>query len=142
MFNALIVIPLLYAAIKDYKTMTIPIWLFPLTTMIHSIITALAHEYINWTDKIIGFVVCAFAYIVISIWFKGGGADIIMMSALGWMLGFIIIVKIILIASIITSFVIVIYSIIKKNDIRKVVVPYAPSVFIAYIVFLLFSYSP
>ena len=84
--DALIATALAVATRTDLKRMEIPLWLFPSTVLIYVAATlSLGGEIgvMNWT----GLVCMAVPFLIMTLIGKMGGGDLIMFSALGFMMG-------------------------------------------------------
>ena len=119
-------IALIIATVTDIKKREIPIWLFPLI----SVLFLIFHQQpINLTFSIVGCLIGIAAFTIMALFFEGGGGDIIMMGSIGLMYGPIALAVIITIS----SFLCLIYRLYSKAT----TVPYAPFVLLAYILFFI-----
>lgn len=122
-------IALLLASGTDIKKNEIPIWLFPLLSVLFIIYR---FSYINWIYAIIGLMIGIVSYTIMALKFDGGGGDIIMMGSIGFILG----PKILLHIACVSSICCLMYYIVKKTK----TAPYAPFVTISYILCFIGGY--
>jgi len=135
---------LLIAAFFDCKSNSIPLFLFP-TLMAWVVPLAVMSGHPQIKDSLVGMLIGTGAFLILAIFFKGGGADILMMGVLGWCLGARGTVILILVSSsiyIIVATVIVFYSkfIKKEKGVLRKQYPFAPFVLAGYISCLLFGW--
>ena len=126
----ILLVSLLVAAYTDYKTRTIPIWLFPLTVLLYSIQVVWTGGYIG-TENILGFLCMFLPTLLLSINGKMGGGDVLMLSAIGFLLGYKLTVYVFIVSVISTLYFIIILKFKKKEC------PLAPFALVAYILFLI-----
>lgn len=128
----ILMLALLTASYTDIKERRIPLWLFPLVLAV-SIVTSIYNgqeiPIWNW----IGMAVMSFSFLILGLYGKMGGGDIIMFSVLGFTLGQKIIPFAVCMATIGTVFLIC-------TGARKQEVPLAPFASISYIIFLIWRY--
>lgn len=117
-------IGLVLASITDTKKREIPIWLFPSLVAVY-ITLHVAMGTMQWINSLVGLFIGALAFTIAALFFQGGGGDILMMSAIGFVYGPVILSHITIGASIGC---ICYYCITKQKNI-----PYAPIVLISYI---------
>ena len=122
---------MIIASITDIKKREIPIFLFPLFTVLFFIIN---HSVIHPIDSLFGFLIGLISFSILAWKFSGGGGDIIMMSCIGAAYGTKILSHIVIISS---FMILLYYLIIKKPKNTKRTVPYAPFVTISFIFLLL-----
>ncbi|MDR0286479.1 MAG: hypothetical protein LBI03_02045 [Clostridiales bacterium] len=114
-----ILIVLIIATYFDCKNSVIPLYLFPILI---TIITPLSVIYGQplIMDSVIGMLIGTGSFLALAVFFKGGGADILMMGTLGWFLGVRGIIILIIISSGVYALIatgIIIYSaFIKKKE--------------------------
>lgn len=116
-----------YAAYTDKKRGEIPIWLFP---FLLAIFTLIRFNEINWFDSLIGLFISFITFLAMALFFNGGGGDVIMMSAIGFICG----VRPLLYISMLASGILLIFHLTHKD---KKEVPYAPFVLLSYILFMI-----
>jgi len=122
------VIPVVaHEAYTDYKTGKLNPWIFAIMVLAILPCAILLNPYL-WLNCLIGGIVGGIAYLFVAIFFKGGGGDIVMMSAIGFCIGLRYFTLVIVISSIFQLIATLIKAKIKKKKIRKTQVPYAPSV--------------
>ncbi|MCR5479024.1 MAG: A24 family peptidase [Ruminococcus sp.] len=116
-----------YAAYTDKKRGEIPIWLFP---FLLAVFTLIRINEINWFDSLIGLFIGFVTFLAMALFFNGGGGDVIMMSAIGFICG----VRPLLYISMLASGILLIFHLTHKD---KKEVPYAPFVLLSYILFMI-----
>ena len=123
-------ISLLVAAYTDYRSRTIPVWLFPLTAVLFAMQTI-------WKDGSIAFgnilsLFCMFIpTFTLGIVGKMGGGDILMFSVIGFLLGYDLIIYIFILSGISTIY----YFLILKS--KNVECPLAPFALVSYVIYLI-----
>ena len=133
-----ILIVLLIAAFYDCKSSIIPLYLFPI--LIAAIVPlAVISGQPQITDSLIGLLIGTGTFLTLAIFFKGGGADILMMGTLGWCLGVRGTLILILVSSAVYSMFVtvhVIYCVVRKKpkDFLHKQYPFAPFVLTGYII--------
>ena len=130
------------SAWEDYKTEEISLVSVGLMILTKSVFILLNPEINTLYASFVGLGISAFPFLIMAILGKGGIGDILLMGALGFAVGIIPVIRIILIASII-YILFGMYQIgkMEPSDNRvkeglKTQYPYAPSVFIAWIIYL------
>lgn len=118
------VFALLIASITDIKKREIPIWLFPLMSVLYVLI----NNNINLTYCLTGLLIGVISFSILAWKFSGGGGDIIMMGSIGFILGPKILMHVTIAASALCG----IYAVVSnaKSNER---IPYAPFVTFSYI---------
>lgn len=134
----LLLIAVYVAAFTDLRTKTIPIWLFP-TAGILVLILRLFYVFDGWIDCIVASIIMGVVYFLSAMFFHGGGGDIIMMSVIGWCVGFEMSVNIALVSNIVFLLIILLRSKKWKKSWKTMTLPYAPSVAIGVCVILAFT---
>lgn len=123
------IIALCIATYTDIKKREIPLWVFPTISVIFILIR---FNDINWLNSITGLIIGIISFSFLAWKFNGGGADIIMMASIGFILGPIILMHIVIFASL---------SCLLYYAYKKVTtVPYAPFVMTSYIICFLGGY--
>ena len=135
---------LLIATFYDCKSSIIPLYLFP--TLVAAIVPlAVISGQPQITDSLIGMLIGTGTFLTLAIFFKGGGADILMMGTLGWCLGVRGVIILTLASSVVYSVfasIVVLYCLFKKRprEFLHKQYPFAPFILTGYIVCLLFGW--
>lgn len=119
-----LLIVLIYASATDIKTRTIPLWLFPSASLVSCLYMISAG---TWSGcwNLIGFLCMFIPTFILGIAGSFGGADIIMFSSIGIILGEAIVSYVIILSVISTIFLIL-------SRFQKKEYPIAPFALIAY----------
>lgn len=120
------------AAVIDYKTRTIPIFLFPISGIIFTVSYLLINGTFSFLNGLIAAVIGILSFLALALFFDGGGGDIIMMATIGWCVGIKTFIYIVIISCIINNIVVIYLKTRKKQSITKTTVPFAPSVALSF----------
>ena len=132
MLTIIILLALFIATYTDTKTKTIPLFLFPSVSLL-GVIYLLSQQ--NYEIKLsILFALFTFiSYLILALFFNGGGGDVVMMTSLAFLLG-----KEILYIMFIGHTILCIVSFIcYMRTKKKETLPFAPFVLVAYILYLI-----
>ena len=138
----LVLLALGVAAVCDSQTGQIPVFLFPVLWALCLPLTFFSYRF-DLMDSVIGCLISVCVFLILAIFFKGGGGDILMMGAVGWCLGIRGTVYLILLSSLfylIFTLGVFGYRLAKgkPGNILTSQYPYAPFVLCGYIVQVLF----
>ena len=81
---------LTYASIKDIRTRRIPLWVFPamgVTGFVIRLATGSASSPVFFYSSLLGMVIMGFIMIIVAAIGGAGGADVLMMGAIGLVMG-------------------------------------------------------
>ena len=142
-FEIAILSALIYSAHFDYKNNTIPIFVFSILLAFIIPISVIAKQF-NIIESIFGTLIGISVFLLMALFFEGGGGDVLMMGVLGWILGirgiaFLILASSLTYCSFATGAMLVNCVCKRKNDLRKQY-PFAPFVLVGYVVYLFTSY--
>lgn len=121
------IIALIIGTYTDIKSRIIPVYLFPVTAIVNTILVVSFSTEINIIYSLLGALLCLIAYSSV-IFFGGGGGDIIMMTCLGWMFGVKMIICVVFITTLIYAIGLIVNRFIKKEPLLNLTLPYAPFV--------------
>lgn len=119
------------ASYTDVKTRTIPVWLFPSVMVIGSGILLYMEQFGYWNP--IGLACMLIPTFVLATTGNFGGGDVLMLSAIGLMLGEDVVGYVVVLATISTGFFLL-------TKLRKKEYPIAPFALVSYIIFLFWRY--
>lgn len=128
----IILVSLFIATYTDIKTKTIPVFLFPAISLIGVIYLSYQRNY----DVKSSFLFALFtfiSYLILALFFNGGGGDIIMMTSLALLFNKEILYVILISHTIMCIVSFVLY--VKRK--KKETLPFAPFVLVAYIIYLI-----
>lgn len=118
------------ASYTDVKTKTIPVWLFPSVMVIGSGGLLYIGQFGIW--NMIGLVCMLFPTFVLATTGNFGGGDVLMLSAIGLMLGEDVAGYVVVLATISTGFFLL-------TKLRKKEYPIAPFALVSYLIFLVWK---
>ena len=124
-------IVLIFATAMDVKTRTIPLWLFPSTSLV-ACLYMISEGTWNGYWNLIGFLCMLIPTFILGIAGSFGGADIIMFSSIGIILGKAIVPYVVILSVISTIFFIL-------SRFQKKEYPIAPFALVAYVILLIFA---
>ena len=138
-----IFVVLIVATYYDCKSSIIPLYLFPVLAGV-VIPLSVIHGQPQIADSLFGMLIGICTFFFLALFFKGGGADILMMGVLGWCFGVHGTIILILASSGIYALFATImlcycYFIKKEIDVLRKQYPFAPFVLTGYVICLLFG---
>lgn len=132
MIPILILLSLFIASYTDIKTKTIPVFLFP-SVLLLGVFCLICNGNLNLFSSFIFGVLIFVSYLIMALFFNGGGGDVIMMTSLAFLLE-----KEILYVMFIGHTILCIVSLICFiRTKKKEILPFAPFVLVAYILYLI-----
>lgn len=129
--TVLLFISLCIASYTDVRTRTISVWLFPSVMVIGSGILLYMGQFGYW--NLIGLACMLIPTFVLATTGNLGGGDVLMLSAIGLMLGEDVVGYVVVLATISTGFFLL-------TKLRKKEYPIAPFALVSYIIFLFWRY--
>lgn len=118
------------ASYTDVKTRTIPVWLFPSVMVIGSGILLYMEQFGYW--NLIGLACMLIPTFALATTGNFGGGDVLMLSAIGLMLGEDVVGYVVVLATISTEFFLL-------TKLRKREYPIAPFALVSYLIFLVWK---
>ncbi|WP_368191145.1 prepilin peptidase [Blautia sp. 1033sp1_1033st1_G9_1033SCRN_220408] len=118
------------ASYTDVKTRTIPVWLFPSVMVIGSGILLYMEQFGYW--NLIGLACMLIPTFALATTGNFGGGDVLMLSAIGLMLGEDVVGYVVVLATISTGFFLL-------TKLRKREYPIAPFALVSYLIFLVWK---
>lgn len=132
MLTIIILLALFIATYTDTKTKTIPVFLFP-SVLVLGVLCLIHNGNLNLLSSFIFGIFAFISYLVLALFFHGGGGDVIMMTSLAFLLG-----KEILYIMFIGHTILCIVSLVRYiRTKKKETLPFTPFVLVAYIIYLI-----